>query len=232
MPWPMVHLTIAHLVKQGRPSPSFVLGSIAPNAFRVRHDANEQMKWASHLCPADGVLPRVKDIQLFHTAHTDRNLGESYSEFLLGYAAHLYVDVRWAETVYKGIENYVQRIIIYRWYSQMRSFQRLYQRDVLQLEYILMDMHPETKDLLEALEAAPALPMGALVTMDEVDDYRFEILRKLEEPIKPRALRFMDIERIEQFIRDTADELSWLLPSWQARSEMFHPGFQEEVYHD
>ncbi|GAK38585.1 hypothetical protein TCA2_0311 [Paenibacillus sp. TCA20] len=230
MPWPMVHLTIAHLVKQGRPSPSFVLGSIAPNAFRVRQGANEQMKWASHSCPSEGVLPRVRDIQLFHSAHADRSLGEEYNEYLLGYAAHLYADVRWAETVYKGIENYVQRFIVYRWYSQIRSFQSLYQRDVLQLEYILMDIHPETKDLLEALEIAPALSMGALVSMDEVDDYRFEILRKLEEPVKPRSLRFMDVERVEQFIQDTAEELSWLLPSWQAQTEYDQHAYQEVIH--
>ncbi|WDH95885.1 hypothetical protein PUW24_16995 [Paenibacillus urinalis] len=93
-----------------------------------------------------------------------------------------------------------------------------------------MDIHPETKDLLEALEIAPALSMGALVSMDEVDDYRFEILRKLEEPVKPRSLRFMDVERVEQFSQDTAEELSWLLPSWQAQTEYDQHAYQEVIH--
>ncbi|WP_211747605.1 hypothetical protein [Paenibacillus sp. Marseille-Q4541] len=228
MPWPMVHLTVAHLVQQGRPSPSFVLGNIAPNAVLTRNNVNDQMKWASHLCAVEGVLPRVREIQQFHVSHTKVHLGEEYRQFLLGYAAHLYVDLRWAETVYKGMENLVERIFLYRWYTQFRSFQSLYNRDVTQLEYILMDTHPETKQLLEALESAPAAAMGELVSVEEVDDYRYATLRRLEEPIKPRSLRLMDVERVERFIEETADELSFLLPSWAAASPVPFP--LEEVY--
>ena len=228
MPWPMVHLTVAHLVQQGRPSPSFVLGNIAPNAVLTRRNMNDQMKWNTHLCKVEGILPRVREIQQFHVSHTNIHLGEDYRQFLMGYAAHIYVDLRWAETVYKGMENLAQSIFLYRWHMQFRSFQSLYNRDVTQLEYILMDTHPETKQLLELLESAPAAAMGELVSPQEVDDYRYTILRKLEEPIKPRSLRLMDIERVERFIQETAEELRFLLPSWSASSSS--PDSIEEAY--
>lgn len=220
MPWPMVHLTVAHLVQQGRPSPSFVLGNIAPNAVLTRPSMNHQMKWDTHLCKGEGILPRVRDIQRFYSSHSSIHLGEEYSQFLMGYAAHLYVDLRWAETIYKGMADEAQRFFLYRWYTQLRSFQSLYQRDVAQLEYILMDTHSETAQLLEALESAPAWAMGELVSHQEVDDYRYFILKKLAEPIKPRSLRLMDIERVERFIQETAEELCFLLPSWSAFSSV------------
>ncbi|MFC0214140.1 hypothetical protein ACFFK0_17060 [Paenibacillus chartarius] len=93
MPWPMVHFAIADRVCCGEPSPSFLIGSIAPDAIHARAGSTREDKERTHFVQ-NGTLPTVDEIgrQAAHFFHQDE--APEWKAFVRGYMSHVYAGVR------------------------------------------------------------------------------------------------------------------------------------------
>lgn len=83
MPWPIIHFAIAY---RFRPTPAFLLGSVAPDAVLVKKEVYEA-KVKSHL----GRNPTIHDYLEFLKSNVNKNkFPDDHFDFFLGYIAHIY----------------------------------------------------------------------------------------------------------------------------------------------
>jgi len=94
MPWPMVHFAIATNISSLDPSPSILLGSIAPDAIHMRGNITRKKGLLPHLINNDK-FPSIELLKGNCLEYLSMNMDSDWKEFILGYFAHIYADIRW-----------------------------------------------------------------------------------------------------------------------------------------
>lgn len=208
MPWPMVHFAIALKVMDSFPSPHFLIGSIAPDSIHVRENATRKEKGFTHLVEEDGTLPSVAKLTSFAMEYLSKNTGAEWKQFVLGYFAHLYADLRWTETLYSDFDqNYV---------GDRNTMRQTYNKEVSQIEFYLMSSVEQTDRVLLELKQANAFTIEPFLTQTEIETYRDQKLAWLNsvqnEP-KINPVYFKE-EIVRNFIINTSQELNELFNEW------------------
>jgi len=203
MPWPMVHFAIAAKLYRNDPPPMFLLGSIAPDAIHARDNATRKDKGFTHLVSED-IPPSIEKIKDYCLRYLDMKNDIEWKEYVLGYYAHIYTDLRWTQTLYADFE---------RNYKGNKDIRMAYNEEVNQVDFELFRSEEWAQGAIANLKRAAALSMDPFVTDDEVDRYRDEKIEWLQnegnEPrIKPVYFR---VENVREFASRTADEIRELL---------------------
>ncbi|WP_422657509.1 hypothetical protein ACK8P5_17315 [Paenibacillus sp. EC2-1] len=103
MPWPMVHFAVAVHTQMVQRSPSFLLGSIAPDAIHVREHVTREAKGSTHFV-FNNTLPSVEVLKTKYVEYLRMHREPEWELFVLGYFAHIYTDLRWIQTIYADFE--------------------------------------------------------------------------------------------------------------------------------
>ncbi|UNK20634.1 hypothetical protein MNQ98_11725 [Paenibacillus sp. N3/727] len=207
MPWPMVHFAIAIRLSLSNPSPHFLLGSIAPDAIHMREHVTRKEKGVTHFVSED-ILPSVEVIKENCLRYLSVNTEQNWRDFILGYFAHIYVDLRWTENVYIEFEsNYL---------GDRKDIRQTYNREMSQLEFNLLRSEKGAHNAIHRLQQSEAYLVEPLVTENEVNQYRDLKIGWLQdvgnEPkIKPI---YFSKEVVEKFIANTTNELKALFHDW------------------
>jgi hypothetical protein len=90
MPFPMIHFSIANKMFKYQPHPSFLLGSIAPDAILVREKYNKVDKDRSHLEMLKEYRVNLETLIQFYKDTSFSKRDVEYQQFLLGYVSHIY----------------------------------------------------------------------------------------------------------------------------------------------
>jgi len=211
MPLPLVHLAIAMRLYEGRgrPSPSFLLGSIAPDAIHMRKDATTADKHRVHLVRDDDEQ-RVAAIHDLYQAYAtcDDDLGELAG----GYASHLLTDLAWVRRVYAG---FLQRIPPDCDPSVRR---KIYYLDTDQIDFDLYRDMPWRPWAWEQLARAVPVGLPSLLTADEIGRWRDRTLHwfhemKEEPGVEPR---YILRPHVDEFIITTTERIRTLFESWRS----------------
>lgn len=207
MPYPMVHFAIASELCLGKPTPDFLMGSIAPDAIHARENVTRKDKGNTHFVYEDKfpTIEVLKEKCLYYLSLNDDVVWKDYT---LGYFAHIYADIKWTDTVYMNFEQ--------EYRGDKDDLRKTYMKESNQVEFNLIRKGDWTDDVLNKLQRAVAYPIEPLLTQLEVSRYRdikLHWLRNKEnEPqIIPNYLR-EDI--IDHFISRTTRELYELYKEW------------------
>ncbi|AEI39726.1 zinc dependent phospholipase C family protein [Paenibacillus mucilaginosus] len=206
MPYPMVHFAIASELCLCMPTPSFLIGSIAPDAIHVRENVTRKDKGITHFVYEDK-FPSIEVLKgkcLYYLSLLD---DVDWKNYILGYFAHIYADIRWTETVFMNFEQEYQ--------GEKDDIRKTYNKESNQVEFDLM-REEWTDDVLKKLHIAAAYTIEPLLTQIEVNQYRDIKLQWLrdrgnEPQIIPVYLR-EDV--IENFVSKTTSELNDLYREW------------------
>ncbi|WP_431090203.1 zinc dependent phospholipase C family protein [Paenibacillus sp. 8b26] len=104
MPYPMVHFAIALELCSRTPSSSFLIGSIAPDAVHVRGNVTRSEKGITHFV-CEERFPSIEVLKERCQYYLNLNDETNWKDYILGYFAHIYADIRWTETVYSNFER-------------------------------------------------------------------------------------------------------------------------------
>jgi hypothetical protein len=195
MPWPMIHFSIAYQLFEN-PTPIFLLGSIAPDAVLVRGNDKEG-KLRSHL----GRHSETEDFLEFIRGNIiSAEVDGNYSQFLLGYIAHIYADLKWS-IIKKSISGHDHSLREQLWQEENQTDFNIY-KDISWKGQLKSD-----------IMRSPLYDLKGIYTSSELDRWRssiFEWLDQVENEPKIKN-QFLTIERIENFIMQTSEELKELL---------------------
>jgi hypothetical protein len=207
MPWPMVHFAIATKVSLSSPSPNFLLGSIAPDAIHMRVNMTREDKGHTHLVSED-TFPSIEIIKTNCLYYLDKNCETIWKEYILGYFAHIYADLRWTETVYAEFGN--------NYRGDKKDIRKIYNNEVSQIEFNLLKSEDWAHSIISELQQSKAFTIEPFVTKTEVSQYRalkLDWLRDDGNEPKIKPIYFTG-DIVSNFILKTSNEVSALFNEW------------------
>ena len=212
MPWPMVHFAIAEKVCLSNPSPGFLLGSISPDAIHARAHVTRIEKGATHLM-SEGRFPSYETLKTNCVAYVDKNPEPEWKEFVLGYFAHIYADIRWTHTVYADFEK--------EYSGEEGDIRNTYNLEVSQVEFKLLQSEEWADHVFTELQKAYAYTIAPFVTQQEVSQYRDIKIAWLQDAGNEPAIetRYFNEDRVKTFIENTSNELTALFHEWGMDAE-------------
>ncbi|GIP03738.1 hypothetical protein JNUCC32_07110 [Paenibacillus sp. JNUCC32] len=204
MPWPMVHFAIAQQLGTPEPTPSLLLGSIAPDAVHVRGNITREQKGITHLVNED-LLPDANRIRENYLLYVTQKPGKEWIEFVYGYFAHIYTDLRWVQTLYADYKKENK--------ADNESLRFTYNQEVSQLEFEIIRSQHWAGSVLNKLTDSMGHALAPFVDKSEVEQYRtIKLEWLLEEGNEPKIeLIYFTLDKVERFVQNTAAELSTLL---------------------
>nr|WP_154887072.1 hypothetical protein [Paenibacillus xylanexedens] len=201
MPWPMVHFAVASEIVL-HSSPSFLLGSLAPDSIHVRTNIRSE-KAKTHLMAVEHEFPTDTDFQ--HVIESNRQRMQQdhqFAQYLCGYIAHIYTDREWTYQIYPP-------------YEADPNGRSVYTHDVKKLEFRILREYVGAYGWLDQLMTAKAYEFGGL-SSHEVYEYRGEklnfLMNKENEPADDFHVLTMD--SISTFILKTALNLKTRFKEW------------------
>lgn len=207
MPYPMVHFAIASELCLYKPTSSFLIGSIAPDAIHVRGNITRKEKGVTHFVNEDN-FPSIEVLKEKCLYYLSLNDDVDWKDFILGYIAHIYADIRWTETVYINYENEYQ--------GDKDDIRKTYSIESNQVEFYLKRSEEWAEAILNKLQIADAYTIEPLLTQIEVSQYRdikllWQSDMENDLQIAPMYLR-EDV--IRNFVSKTTIEINDLYEEW------------------
>ncbi|WP_138493804.1 hypothetical protein [Paenibacillus pinistramenti] len=208
MPWPMVHFAVAQALFGDIPSPSFLIGSIAPDAIHVREKITREDKGRTHLVQ-EGNLPGAEVIFQTCRQYLERSGDRAWKDFVRGYFTHIYTDLRWTETLYSAFEAGYQ--------GAKESIRAAYNKEVSQIEFILLRNLVGAQSAVFNLEKAKAFSINPLLHDYEIHQYRDEKMSWLKNNGNEPGIipEYFTEDKVCAFIALTAAELQERREVWE-----------------
>jgi len=203
----MVHFAIATIISSSEPSPTFLIGSIAPDAIHVKDKVTRKDKGYTHLI-SEGRFPSLEILKENCLIYLNRKPEDDWKDFVLGYFAHIYTDIRWTETAYMKFESE------YRGNDQDKR--KIYNLEVSQVEFELMKSEEWVQDVINKLQQASAYTIEPFVTQFEVSQYRDLKINWLQDHSNEPMINpnYFTVETVKEFILKTSEEISILFKDW------------------
>ena len=210
MPLPMVHLRIAFQLAipfNRFPSPAFLLGSLAPDAIHMRAGADGVAKRIVHLNEPPDTSEHDAIRELLHPYS---QMQVPLSHFAAGYAAHLLADRLWNKTIIQPMQTRCASSI------DAPALRELYYLETDQLDFNLYHQMPWRSQAWDLLQQAVAPDFPPLLTAQEVDLWRQQILHwfdklKQEPKIVPQQITDNDIA---SYTREAVDAIRQQFSTW------------------
>lgn len=179
MAFTITHVIIADMVLEYIPEiedyPSYILGTIAPDAVHANRKYSAKLKEKSHLFTPNLVWGEIDDWEKAEEwmkniwNYYKVNQGKYNNDFLWGYIVHLLVDVYNSMFFYTPFiqsikEDYDETI-------------KKYKDEAFGMSYYLFSKYSESKNLLEILQAGKAITMEGVIEQDDIVkriEYLFE----------------------------------------------------------
>ncbi|MFD0679258.1 MULTISPECIES: zinc dependent phospholipase C family protein [unclassified Paenibacillus] len=197
MPWSMIHLSIANQIYGAEANPSFLLGSIAPDAVLVR-EKGKVSKSKSHLL--NKATGQTEDFVTFYESQSKLSTDVNFKPFLLGYISHIVADINWG-MIKKAI-------------SQMQSnpINDLLWDEENQNDFNLFRTVPWKDSVIDQIMHAPIYELTSLYTSNELHRWRKQVFDWFDVPSnEPQVpITYLTKDVVEAFIVNTADELKEL----------------------
>jgi hypothetical protein len=178
----MSHLCIAADVLRRCPGvvrdvPVYFLGSLAPDAVHFRSGFRPAHKAVSHLCPDGETWGKVEDFDAWWDKVLAYYRESEQTDFLRGYCVHILADVcngpafwvPFRQKVLDGTDTDYDHI-----YEDARVKQ--YQREHVEADIRLYHTFPQRAAVWAQLEKAVGVELPGLVTAEEVESIRENIL--------------------------------------------------------
>jgi hypothetical protein len=214
MPLPMVHLAVAVQLAEiaGQPpSPSFLLGSIAPDAIHMRPNirlGNQGDKEVTHLNhPVDTAdHQRVRDMLIEYLDDTS-----SLKQFAAGYAAHILVDRLWIKTIMGSFRASIP--------TEMDDAARrtLYYQETDQIDCNLYQHMPWREAVWRDLRQAAAPDFQPWLSAAEIEGWQVRTLNWYDDPTHEPHItpQYLTDDKVAAFILATAQHLETQFATWK-----------------
>jgi hypothetical protein len=140
--------------------------------------------------------------------YLDKNNETTWKEYILGYFAHIYTDLRWTETVYAGFEN--------NYRGDKKDIRKIFNNEVSQIEFNLLKSEDWAHSIISELQQSKAFTIEPFVTKTEVSQYRalkLDWLRDDGNEPKIKPIYFTG-DIVGDFILKTSNEISALFNEW------------------
>ncbi len=212
MPLPMVHLAIAVQMSKLKGcdlTPSFLLGSIAPDAIHMRPNSNRNDKRRTHLLdiPHEEAHERIRTLLIRHWSEDSAAI-----DFVEGYVAHLLTDYSWSETVVRSFRAAIPQSL------SPEDQRTLYYQETDQIDFNLYNQMPWRVRVWDQLALSQPMDFEPLLSEAEIEQWRDRTLNwygglKQEPMIEPVYITDADV-RI--FIPRAAQMIIERFATWRA----------------
>jgi len=197
LPLPMIHMLVADKAAakaEMNISGRLLLGSIAPDAVRMRDGASREESRQAHLQQEDVKAGWNSARAIIKQRRDD--------PFAVGYALHIMTDILWRMGPFKEFLQLRPEDVT------EQAWRRVYNRDMAYTGSWLY-AQSRSRELWKIIMAAPPMEFDGLVTAAEVGAWRQITLNELgrgydEAPEEKR----MELSRVLEFIDECADRLA------------------------
>jgi hypothetical protein len=163
LPLPMVHLAVAVRVKED-PSPSFLLGSLSPDAIHMRENSSRDDKRKTHFTMYRSESNPMDVFKSILTTH------QNHSDFSKGYCVHLLTDVIWLDTVYNPFMEQLPEDM------PKQEATKLYYLDTDQIDFNLYNRVSWRPIVWNLLAQSKPADFNSLLTAEEIIKWRDRVL--------------------------------------------------------
>ena len=176
MPFPMVHLCVAHRIldnnKEIENPGNFLLGALAPDAVHFRENYSGDMKKSSHLCVGNEKWgATTKNQEWFDNVllFLQRNKCFANKDFMYGYCSHILADIQnnikiWMPLHLKNEE------------TQEKAMSSLLHKEAYAIDLLLYLLHPKKEEIWSQLKEANSYHIPGCVSAEEIDRMKDAIL--------------------------------------------------------
>ncbi len=199
----MVHLAIAVRLLEAWPvadSPSFFLGSLAPDSIHMRPGITGKEKAMTHFRDVGG----KENPSRFWEAYSKISDASGCSRsFGAGYAAHIWTDWFWFSTASVDFKHQVPSL-------DQESVRKLYYLETDQVDFDLYRQAEWRSEVWEQLARAPAPDFPPILSAGEIDQWRSKTLHWFDEIMQePKIVpRYITVTTVTAFIEDAAKTLA------------------------
>jgi hypothetical protein len=173
---------------------------------------NRQDKNRTHLCHDDGSLPDVVTITDFCETNLNIYQEPDWRSFVLGYASHVFADLRWTESVW---EDYVVKIKLLA--APNEPLKNIYNQEVCQIDFDLFKKEDWAGETFALLAKSKEYAMEPWLTAREISQYREKTINWLSHTQnEPRITpEYITEAAVREFIKTTTNELRVLIKTWK-----------------
>ncbi len=174
MPFPMVHLCIAHEIVITTPTiknpAEFLLGSMAPDAVHFRQGFVHEMKKRTHVCDEEWGNATDNEGWTENVLQLLRDNLNTHSDFVCGYCCHIFADIQ------NNIKFWIPSKELYR-EELSRGISPMHKQDHL-IDYQLYQTYPGREQIWRLLDEAQALEIPGVSVKSELEEMKNSILYK------------------------------------------------------
>ena len=188
MSFAMVHILIADMVREYfseiKDYPTYILGTIAPDAVHANKNYTPTLKEKSHLFTPNLIWGQIDDWNkaeewLSNIKKYYKENQERYNhDFLLGYVVHLLADVYNSMYFYTPFMQSIK--------GDYEEAIKKYKEESFNINYYLFSKYSESKDVSEVLHNGKAITLEGIV---EQEDIKKRIDYLLQEEFMYRDVR-------------------------------------------
>ena len=201
MPSPLIHL---HLLFEQftEVTPSLALGAIAPDAIHMRAGNTWADKAVTHFYEAadlgyDSALTLAKS-----------SLTTVSNDFRRGYLFHLYTDYLWRDELYGPFFHKYKNTL------SRPDLHALYYKETQALDQLILKVSP-WRDSMAAMLAQAEAESFELLSWEEINSWRFKVLKGDLEGVCPKELGLPEI-----FTLDVFEEFGKLVEGYKKRPKL------------
>ncbi|WP_165972388.1 zinc dependent phospholipase C family protein [Paenibacillus piri] len=190
----MIHFLIADKLFDNQPPPSYLLGSIAPDAVTLREN-EPTAKLKSHLFD---ISHRSTDhlIDFYRQTVRLNKQDQDFKLFVSGYISHIIADISWAK-IKKAVSQYD------------KSLKQILWREEIQMDFQLFRQASQHERLPTEVDKSDLYELEGLYTRSELTKFRKHVFDWLHNPANEPgvALIYITPALVESFVPQAADEL-------------------------
>ena len=210
MPLPMVHLSVAlKCLNNDEVNPSFLLGSIAPDAIHMRKGATRADKNRTHFFENHPV--HLDSLETEYRNYIRLQQNEEWQWFVRGYFVHILTDGYWWSTVFRSYEQSIKQANL-----SPEQKRETYYQETDQIDFNLYWASEWKNAVWNTLMHTEAQGLPPLLTADEVNYWRwrtihwFDLLSR-EPKVEPT---YITQGMVDQFIEDASVHINEVIKRW------------------
>lgn len=224
MTLPMIHFNIAveYFTQCDIPA-EFLMGSIAPDAIRMRKDAKQMDEMKTHFGARDTEINQLKKLYL---QYLELQEAPHWKWFVRGYFAHILTDIHWYHSVYVDFRN---KLIHHQIPDD--TWMTTYYRESHQIDYELYQYKPWRPYIWNQIKLASSFKVpslhkeeDALLTTNEIHLWRIRTIYLYDANTAELDLNptYITHRMVDRFVRSMSVRLRILFNNWEKEAFKDH----------
>ncbi|TNJ63041.1 zinc dependent phospholipase C family protein [Paenibacillus hemerocallicola] len=216
MPLPMVHFSFAVKYFDSQDVPdTFLLGSIAPDAIHIRKSHSKVDKMKTHF-NIETELFNLETLKEHFLNYLRLSTNEEWNWFVRGYFTHLLTDHYWFDYLNKKLRD-----VMLKEKKRPEELKKIYYQETEQIDFNIYNHAQWCKEIWSRLLRAQAFAIQPILTVDEVNYWRYRTIHWFDLIGKEPKLEptYITERIVAGFLEDIVPQIKFIMKDWEGELE-------------